>query len=105
MQFNATDFRNNPTQSKNEVAQNLLKHIPGEASGFYLLSADTLTQPTFDALEFIFVLSFILLLVVRWLAGASRSIMITTILAFLLWMLIFEKGFLHVAFPNLLPSP
>lgn len=88
-----------------EASQNLLKHIPGEASGFYLLAVDSIKDPSLGNLGVIFSLAFVLLVVVRWLAKASPGIMITTILAFVLWMLIFDKGFLHVVWPNLLPAP
>lgn len=88
-----------------EASQNLLKHIPGEASGFYLLAVDSIKEPSLGNLGLIFTLAFVLLVVVRWLAKASWGIMITTILAFALWMLIFDKGFLHVLLPNLLPAP
>jgi len=88
-----------------ETSQNLLKHIPGEASGFYLMAADAFTDPKVGTLGFLFVLALILLILVRWLAGASRGIMIATCFAFLLWMFVLEKGFLHAAFPNLVPAP
>jgi hypothetical protein len=88
-----------------EASQNLLKHIPGEASGFYLLAADSLDKPNLGTLGLIFGLALILLVTVRWLANASRGIMVTTIIAFLLWMSIFDKGFIRVAFPTLLPHP
>lgn len=87
------------------VSENLLKHIPGEASGFYLLAVDSMKQPSTRDLGIIFILAFVLLVAVRWLADASRGIMFTTIFAFMLWMLILDKGFLHVVFPNLLPAP
>ncbi|MDO8546031.1 MAG: hypothetical protein Q7R68_01595 [Nitrospirales bacterium] len=88
-----------------EASNNLLKHIPGEASGFYLLAVDSIKEPSLGNLGLIFALAFVLLVVVRWLAKASAAIMITTILAFALWMLIFDKGFLHVILPSLLPAP
>ena len=88
-----------------ESAQNLLKHIPGEASGFCLMAADSFEKPKFGILVLICFLSLILLVVVRWLAGASRWIMLTTLGAFVLWMFVLDKGVLHVAFPNLLPDP
>lgn len=88
-----------------EVSENLLKHIPGEASGFYLLAVDSIKSPSLVNLGVIFTLAFVLLIVVRWLAKASLGIMITTVLAFVIWMLIFDKGFLHVIWPNLLPAP
>jgi hypothetical protein len=88
-----------------EVSQNLLKHIPGEASGFYLLAADSFVQPSVGLLGLFFGLALVLLLLVRILAKASVAIIVTTLLAFLLWMGILDKGFFHVLWPNLLPSP
>ncbi|RMG63202.1 MAG: hypothetical protein D6715_11530 [Calditrichaeota bacterium] len=88
-----------------ESAQNLLKHIPGEASGFYLMAVDSFDNPSLGTLAVLFILGFILLVAVRWAAGASRWIMATTIGAYLIWMLVLDKGFLHAAFPNLLPDP
>lgn len=86
-------------------AENLLSHIPGEASGFYLMATDAFDNPGRGILLFLFVLSFILLVVVRWVAGASKGIMLTTIGAFIIWMAVFDKGFLHILFPSLLPDP
>jgi hypothetical protein len=87
------------------VSENLLKHIPGEASGFYLLAVSSLTQPTLSNLGLIFFLSLVLLLVVRWLAAAGWGMMLTSLGAFALWMLIIDKGFLHAIWPNLLQAP
>lgn len=97
--------QNNGRDALVEASQNLLKHIPGEASGFYLLAVDSINNPSVRDLGLIFTLALVLLVVVRWLAKASWGIMTTTIVAFALWMLIFEKGFLHVLLPNLLPAP
>ena len=94
-----------PRQGVAGVTENLLKHIPGEASGFYLLASSSLTDVTTGRLGLIFALSLILLVVVRWLALASWGIMLTSIGAFALWMLIFDKGYLHAIFPDVLPSP
>ncbi len=88
-----------------EGSKNLLKHIPGEASGFYLMAVDSIQNPGFGTLALIFVLAVALLVAVRWVAGASRGIMVTTIIAFVLWMLVLDKGLLNVAFPDLLPDP
>jgi hypothetical protein len=41
----------------------------------------------------------------RWLSNASNGIMLTTILAFLIWMRVLKNGFLHMLLPNLLPDP
>jgi hypothetical protein len=88
-----------------EGAQNLLKHIPGEASGFYLLAAGAFVSPSVTTLAVIFVLALVLLVVVRWAAGASTAIMTTTIVAFFIWMFVIDQGVFHVAFPALLPVP
>jgi hypothetical protein len=66
---------------------------------------DSIKDPSLGNLGLIFFLAFVLLVVVRWLAKASWGIMITTILAFIIWMMIFDKGFLHAILPNLLPAP
>lgn len=89
-------------QATIDVTQNLLKHIPGEASGFYLLTYG-LTDKTRTQLGLIFALSLILLLTVRILAAASVAIIISSVIAFLLWMVIFDEGFLHVIAPSLMP--
>jgi hypothetical protein len=87
------------------TSENLLKQIPGEATGFYLLAAGAFAKPNLWTLGIIFVLALTLLVMVRWLAHASRAIMTTTIIAFLLWMLILDNGFIHALFPNALIPP
>ncbi|MCZ7556153.1 MAG: hypothetical protein M5R41_07120 [Bacteroidia bacterium] len=88
-----------------DIAKNILKHIPGEASGFYLMAVDSITDPSQGILWLIFTLALILLLVVRWLAGASIAVIATTVIAFLIWMFILDNGVLHVVFPDFLPDP
>lgn len=86
-------------------AQNLLLHIPGEASGLYLMAADAFVQPSRGTIIFIAILALIILIVVRWAAGASRAVMITSVIAFLIWMFVLDKGVFHMLFPALLPNP
>ncbi len=88
-----------------KMSQNLLNHIPGEASGFYLMAVDAFADPSLSVLGVLCFLALVLLVAVRWLAGASRGIMITTVGAYVLWMLILDQGFLHRAFPDLLQDP
>jgi hypothetical protein len=88
-----------------EGAQNILKHIPGEASGFYLIAVDSLQNPGITSLWVIFILALILLIAVRWAADASKWVMGTTIAAFFLWMFVIDNGVFHVLFPTLLPDP
>lgn len=87
------------------TSENLLKHIPGEATGFYVLAVSSVDNPTSGTLGIIFGCALVLLVVARWIAKASWMLMLTTIIAFFLWMQIYDKGFLHVLAPNLLPNP
>ena len=87
-----------------EVAKNLLKHIPGEASGFYLIGAGAFENPGPMTLGALFAMALGLLLLIRFLAKASRGITVSTVIAFLLWMFIIDNGFLATLFP-VLPDP
>jgi hypothetical protein len=84
-----------------KVVQNLLVHIPGEASGFYLMGIDVVRDSSTrevsarDALV-VGLMALVLLVVVRWLANATWAVMVTTIVAFLLWMSVIDHGFLRV---------
>lgn len=86
-------------------AQNLLLHIPGEASGLYLMAADAFDKPNAGTITFIAVMALVILIVVRLVAGASRAVMITSVIAFLIWMFVLDKGVFHILFPDLLPNP
>ena len=88
-----------------ETSKNLLKHIPGEATGFYLISVAAFEKPSDWTLAALFLMSLIILLLVRVLAKASLAVIITTVLAFLLWMFVIDNGFLAQMFPNALPDP
>lgn len=89
------------SKAKNAAAgkftQNLLVHVPGEASGFYLLGIETITLPTgipHREAAFVGVLALVLLVLVRWLAGSSIAVLATSIGAFFIWMAVFDNGFL-----------
>ena len=86
------------------IVENLLKHIPIEASGFYMTSLKFLRNLELPSLAVIAILALILLVVVRWAAGASRAVMYSTIGAFVLWMLVLDQGVLHQAFPALVSN-
>jgi hypothetical protein len=93
------------SQDVEVAANNLLFQIPGEASGFYLMAVDALPEPSIGSLWLLFFMALILLVMVRVLSKASNGIMATTLGAFIIWMLVLDKGVLHVMFPDLLPSP
>jgi hypothetical protein len=86
-------------------ANNLLQHIPGEATGFYLMSADALVHPTIGMLWMLFAMALVITVLVRWLAKASWQLLASTIGAFVIWMFILDKGVLHQMWPELLPHP
>ncbi len=110
-QSSASDAREGETSTQEdpgllaETSKNLLKHIPGEASGFYLISAGAFADPGPVTLGGLAALSLAILILVRVMAKASRGVMITSILAFLLWMLVIDNGFLAAAFPGVPPDP
>ena len=87
------------------TSENLLKHIPGEATGFYVLAVSSVDNPTTGTMGIIFGCSLVLLVVARWVAKASWIMILTTLIAFFLWMQIYDKGFLNVLAPGLLPNP
>lgn len=82
--------------------ENLLTHVPGEASGFYLLGLEMMRPAPpdrFDPFELgvLFVLALALLVLVRKLAGASTVLIVTSAIAFGLWMTVFKDGFFYQA--------
>lgn len=93
-----------------KIAQNLLVHIPGEASGFYLMAMGAVkhevegSEGAAQGYALLFgILSLVLLILVRWLASASRAVMVTSIIALLLWMAILDMGVLrlyHLGIPG-----
>lgn len=91
-----------PSPVKTTMA-NLLTHVPGEASGFYLLGLATLraaspNEPTNIAeLGGLFFAALVLLVLVRVLAGAGSVLIATSAVAFGLWMAISEDGFVRHA--------
>ncbi len=95
---------NEPTALQ-KSAQNLLLHIPGEASGMYLLASGAFNDPGTMTLSLLAAMSLVVLIIVRWLAGASTAVMITSVLAFVIWMFAFEVGAFHSMFVKVLPDP
>ena len=94
----------NGEQGAAAVAENIINHIPAEATAFYLMAVQALGEPTQLQLFIAFVLSLVLLIIVRWLGNASRAVWISTIVAFVLWMFLLDKGFLHPYWPRVLPD-
>ncbi len=93
----ATSSKPNPLS---KAAQNLLLHIPGEASGFYLMTSAAFNVPPEQNpyLWILAVMGLILLVVVRWIADASIWVMVTSILAYFIWMIAFDGGALRHVF-------
>jgi hypothetical protein len=87
-----------PPASK--VAENLLTHIPAEASGFYLMAVSAVKRPDGtvgegDAIGW-GVAALGLLILVRVLAKATPAVLITSMIAFVLWMAVLDVGTLSV---------
>jgi hypothetical protein len=79
------------------AVQNLVTHIPGEATGFYMLAiAYLVKEPNVPILFYermiLFVLAMVLLLLVRIISKASVTVIITSSIAFILWMFIIPNG-------------
>jgi hypothetical protein len=96
-----------PSQSPASIAvQNLLVHIPGEASGFYLTGLSAIREgERIDPSKSIVlgVMALVILVVVRWVAGATKWVLITSVGAFVLWMAVSPDGFLvlnNIGWPN-----
>ncbi|HLE04917.1 MAG TPA: hypothetical protein VI729_09960 [Anaerolineales bacterium] len=87
-----------PPGTAKTTASNLLAHIPGEASGFYLLWVGALTEPTLVELGILFVISVALLVVVRMLAKASALLIVSSLVAFAIWMFVVDNGLFKVWF-------
>jgi hypothetical protein len=85
-----------------KVMQNLLVQIPGEASGFYLmavpLAKDDKGAIGIGMALLLGVLALGLLVLVRWLAAATTAVKITSIIAFFIWMMAIDQGFLKILF-------
>ena len=88
---------------RGEISKNLMKHMPGEATGFYLVAASFFEAPGAVALGVLFVMALALLILVRVLAEASVWIIVSSVIAFLIWMLVIENGFLAEVLP--VPAP
>jgi hypothetical protein len=100
----AASFRavDDPASTSEKIMQNLLVHIPGEASAAYLMTIplvkDDKDQIILWLAVVIGVLALGLLVVVRWLANATKAVHITSIIAFVIWMMAFDQGFLNLLF-------
>jgi hypothetical protein len=83
-----------------KAVQNLLVHIPGEASGFYLmaipLAKDAKAQVTIWMAVLIGLVALGLLVLLRWLGAATTAVKVTSIIAFFIWMLAIDQGFLNL---------
>jgi FtsH-binding integral membrane protein len=100
----AGDISGSPARLAN-ASNNLVVHILGEASGFYLMSVEAFSDASMSHLGLVFVLSIVLLVLVRWVAGATKAVLVTSLTAFVIWMFVLENGFFHALMPDVLPNP
>ena len=101
-----------PTPSSNQKgsdietsANNLLAHIPGEASGFYLMAVGALSNPSMQVMWLLFVLSLGLTLLLKWAQKSSPKVIGSTMIAFLIWMTAMDQGVFRTAFPDFFSPP
>lgn len=101
-----------PTPSSNQKgsdietsANNLLAHIPGEASGFYLMAVGALSNPSMQVMWLLFVLSLVITLLLGWAKKSSPAVIGSTIIAFLIWMTAMDQGVFRIAYRDLFSPP
>ena len=101
-----------PTPSSNQKgsdietsANNVLAHIPGEASGFYLMAVGAISKPPMQTIWLLFFLSLVLTVLLGWAKKSSPAVIGSTIIAFLIWMTAMDQGVFRTAFPSLFSPP
>lgn len=73
--------------------QNLLSHLPGEATAVYLAGLDAVGKDaTATTLIIIAVVSLGILLLVRYLAKSSISVTVASLIAFVIWVYALGNG-------------
>ena len=88
------------------AAENLVKLLPAEATGFYLGALAIYTKPPEKSDLLLYsILAMILMFVARLVAKAGIWSIIFTAFAFLLWMGTIDNGVLRVYFPDLCKPP
>ncbi|MCS7179527.1 MAG: hypothetical protein RML46_06360 [Anaerolineae bacterium] len=76
-----------PKSPTENAVQNLLTHLPAEATGLYLAGLDAVGRDAHaGVLILVALVSMGVLLLVRYLAKASRANIITSVIAFVIWV-------------------
>jgi len=76
-----------------KAMQNLLTHVPGEATGLYLAALDMFgDDASATTLVVIALVSLGVLLLVRWLAKSSPAVIVVSVVAFVLWVWVLGNG-------------
>lgn len=83
-----------------KVVNNLLAQIPAEASTFYVFAMSMFTEPSKELAIIFSLVSLALLFFVRTLSKASKGVLITSAVAFLIWMAMLENGALRIVISN-----
>ncbi len=76
-----------------DAVKNLLSHLPGEATGLYIAGLDALGKNATTApLVIVAVVSLGVLVLVRYLARASISVTIASMITFVIWVYALGNG-------------
>jgi hypothetical protein len=88
-----TRARSREADPKKIAVENLLKHLPGEAAALYMAGLDIfgshggqVTSADGPTLLIIAAVSLVVLLLVRGLARASTGVIVTSVIAFIIWV-------------------
>ena len=90
----ASEEPGEPRQDTTQKAiQNLLNHLPAEATGLYLAGLNAVgDEAGTAAVVAVAVVSLAVLLLVRWLAKASTNVIIASVLGFVIWVYAIGNG-------------
>ena len=73
--------------------QNLLTHLPGEATGLYLIGLDVFgKEANAFILSIVAIVSLGIMILIRTLAKASTAVFVTSFIAFVLWVYAIGNG-------------
>jgi len=76
-----------------KAMQNLLTHLPGEATGLYLAGLDMFGDgASATTLVVIALVSLAVLLLVRYLAKSSTTVIVVSVIAFVIWVYTLGNG-------------
>lgn len=93
MELRFVQIQRAPRSATENALQNLLTHLPAEATGVYLAGLDAVgPNASAGVLTVIALVSLGILLLIRYLARASTANIITSVIAFVIWVYALGHG-------------